>query len=973
MTTHMKSLMNNIGYIFSIFERQLGLRQIYMRKFVPILLLTVLVVVLAPASVQADTSVWSTSISGGAFNGHEQIVEADAIASAMSSAGGNGGTFGHSAGRRSYFQFTATNGVYFTLDGVNIGSQMTIVHDQDWVGVANNICGNWDLFLGVPISAWDSGCSYVSTWMWDWNSKTLAVWKPSATPAGSLNVSPGSCVIQSGQSTCTSIASWSTTNVTSPALVDNNVNATLSTASASSGSGLTVWVAYPQTSFSLKDGSTVLSSPPAVTASCAPGSAWNGTLCFSPPGAPAVDGVCSTTDHYACDAGTAVNPRLQNGYWVWECYGLNGGADASCSEKAYAALDIFNLGTGSGTTQLPNTCTYIGHGLRFYNGVPGDSYRCVYGTFGYGSFTPDANSYLDSGYASSFYVNFDSDKYLLVSFMKKQLSGTITSNSCTIASGTSSCSMNVQWSSSGTAGTVTVQRAYSPFGVIATGTSGNQTFSFASPGTYHLDLYDDTKKVGAGGDFTALCPANAPWNGTLCLASPVPPTASLTIDGGSTETLTPGQANTKTWSSTNATSWSSTYSVSGTCSRAGTSGSWSANTASGFQNDIANNAFTGCTTIITYTATNAAGSASASISVTVAATASTPAGSLNVSPGSCVIQSGQSTCTSTASWSTTNVTSPALVDNNVNAMLSTASASSGLTVWVAYPQTSFSLKDGSTVLSSPPAVTASCAPGSAWNGTLCYTAPDSPATAWITATPTSVTSGGQARLDWGSSSNATSCTAGGPWSNQGTLSGNGLTNPLTSDTTFTFQCTGPGGTSQPAQASVTVLPATCADHSATNYGGPLPCTYASPSPASCITPWGSTLASGVSVTAFQSPSVVSPASCASIPRETRTCSNGSLSGSYANSNCVVLTPVLSISATPPRIQSGASTKVSWSATGGMTSCSVTKNGAAWQSGLSSPSSGVSASLTSQTIFTLTCDIGTPKSVTVNIVPLFKEF
>lgn len=75
-------------------------------------------------------------------------------------------------------------------------------------------------------------------------------------------------------------------------------------------------------------------------------------------------------------------------------------------------------------------------------------------------------------------------------------------------------------------------------------------------------------------------------------------------------------------------------------------------------------------------------------------------------------------------------------------------------------------------------------------------------TATLTATPNTVAPNGRATLTWGSGGSVTSCTAGGPWSNQASFSGSGLTDPLTTATTFTFQCTGPGGTS--ALQSVTV-------------------------------------------------------------------------------------------------------------------------------------------------------------------------
>ena len=76
-------------------------------------------------------------------------------------------------------------------------------------------------------------------------------------------------------------------------------------------------------------------------------------------------------------------------------------------------------------------------------------------------------------------------------------------------------------------------------------------------------------------------------------------------------------------------------------------------------------------------------------------------------------------------------------------------------------------------------------------------------TATLSASPVSVAYNGQATLTW-SSTNATSCTAGGPWSNNATLSGSGLTDPLTANSTFTFQCTGNGQTSSLQSVTVTV-------------------------------------------------------------------------------------------------------------------------------------------------------------------------
>jgi hypothetical protein len=54
----------------------------------------------------------------------------------------------------------------------------------------------------------------------------------------------------------------------------------------------------------------------------------------------------------------------------------------------------------------------------------------------------------------------------------------------------------------------------------------------------------------------------------------------------------------------------------------------------------------------------------------------------------------------------------------------------------------------------------------------------------------------------------------------------------------------------------------------------------------CTIPWGGTIGSGASVTAYSAASVIYPAACTS---ESRTCSLGVLSGTYTNSGCTVVT------------------------------------------------------------------------------------
>ncbi|MFA5592419.1 MAG: hypothetical protein WC989_03805 [Micavibrio sp.] len=55
----------------------------------------------------------------------------------------------------------------------------------------------------------------------------------------------------------------------------------------------------------------------------------------------------------------------------------------------------------------------------------------------------------------------------------------------------------------------------------------------------------------------------------------------------------------------------------------------------------------------------------------------------------------------------------------------------------------------------------------------------------------------------------------------------------------------------------------------------------------CTAPWGGTVAHGASITAYQAASVPHGSSCAS---QTRTCTNGSLSGTYTHQTCNVQPP-----------------------------------------------------------------------------------
>jgi hypothetical protein len=97
------------------------------------------------------------------------------------------------------------------------------------------------------------------------------------------NISASACYIIAGESTCNSSVTWSTANAASPnvqLLAANGSDTVISTAVSSPGLGLSSTLSFGTNTFNLKNGSTVLDTDTA-SATCAPLSTWNGSLCIS--------------------------------------------------------------------------------------------------------------------------------------------------------------------------------------------------------------------------------------------------------------------------------------------------------------------------------------------------------------------------------------------------------------------------------------------------------------------------------------------------------------------------------------------------------------------------------------------------------------------------------------------------------------------------------------------------------------------
>ncbi len=264
----------------------------------------------------------------------------------------------------------------------------------------------------------------------------------------------------------------------------------------------------------------------------------------------------------------------------------------------------------------------------------------------------------------------------------------------------------------------------------------------------------------------------------------------------------------------------------------------------------------------------------------------------------------------------------------------------------------------------------------------------------LTALPNPIAYNDRSMLTWWSSTDATSCTAGGPWSNSSTFSGNGLTNELTINTPFTFQCEGPGGTSLPASVTVNVnsAPASTpittsttvpkveirADSNSIVDGGSTKLKWRSTNTSSC------TSAEFITSDATSNDSTGVSVSPRITTYYTITCP-GTTSGSAIDSVSVSVlslsSPDSSLSAYPTRVKNTEYTKIKATASN-VDSCTLRKNGIVWlpilyANAYKDVSASPSEKITIQTTYTLTCTTtGTPpsvKSVTVNVIPVFQEF
>ena len=232
----------------------------------------------------------------------------------------------------------------------------------------------------------------------------------------------------------------------------------------------------------------------------------------------------------------------------------------------------------------------------------------------------------------------------------------------------------------------------------------------------------------------------------------------------------------------------------------------------------------------------------------------------------------------------------------------------------------------------------------------------------LSASPTTVSTGGSSTLSW-SSTSASSCTGSGGWSGSEPTGGSASTGALSATTTYTLTCRGPGGS---ASQSVTV-----------NVSAPVnPTVSLSASPTtvssggSAMLSWSSTNASSCTASGGWSGSEptsgsASTGALSATTTFTLACNGRGGNASQSVTISVSAPPTVGLSASPTTVSSGGSAMLSWSSSNA-SSCTAS---AGWSGNEPTSGSASTGALSATTSYTLTCSGAggsASQTVTVNV-------
>lgn len=314
-------------------------------------------------------------------------------------------------------------------------------------------------------------------------------------PYGSFTSPKTDCIIAVSSSSCNITVSWNVYNSSAPSVTQDIVQ--FSTLPISLGEVRTL--KYGVTTFILSDSSLTLNTVQS-NATCTLGTTWNGSLC-----SPSIGSFSSSTVSGACTAGTS---------WSGSLCAVSSDTTAPSTPTSLTATAISKSQVDLSWTASTDTVGVMGYKIYRFGTqiatVPTNSYSNI------GLSTNTAYSYTVSSYDAagnnslqSFAVSTTTRS--ITAFLLTSGSFTISTPSCTIATGASTCTIPVSWSITNPV-SPSVRQNSTQFSTLATGSSISRTLSYGSSTFTLIDEVAtlDTKVT------TASCISGTVWNGTLC-------------------------------------------------------------------------------------------------------------------------------------------------------------------------------------------------------------------------------------------------------------------------------------------------------------------------------------------------------------------------------------------------------------------------------------------------------------------------
>ena len=237
-------------------------------------------------------------------------------------------------------------------------------------------------------------------------------------------------------------------------------------------------------------------------------------------------------------------------------------------------------------------------------------------------------------------------------------------------------------------------------------------------------------------------------------------------------------------------------------------------------------------------------------------------------------------------------------------------------------------------------------------------------TVQLAANPTVVAAGSTSTLTW-SSAHATSCAASGDWSGTVAASGTQSTGPIMATSVYSIVCTGPGGVTPPATATVASIPAPTATLAAA------PTAVASGN-ASMLT-WSSTNATSCSASGGWSGTVAASGSHSTGPLTAATaysliCAGpGGVTAPVVTTVTILPVPTVTLTASPQVVAAGGSSTLTWTSSN-TTSCTAS---GAWNGSVGLSGSQSTGAVAIATSYSLSCSGTGGTSLTsavVNVIP-----